>query len=149
MWGISENDKYQELLEAHGVPAESIVTEGLTTNTLAEAQAAIPFFESRGVHVQKLILVSRPIHQRRTFATFRMQHPEIQYINCPADEPLDLEDPETKERLVQEAERLLDYATKGDIEKQEIPLDILKAAAQIRRDLKKEGIYKPRQKPSH
>ena len=93
-------------------------------------------------------MVARPIHQRRAFATFSQQHPEVKYINCPANEPLDLEDPETLSRLVGEAERLLDYSKKEDITKQEIPLDVLKAAVKIRMELKERGEYIARNKPA-
>lgn len=153
VWGKPENEMYRETLQASGIPQEAIVSDGITTNTLEEARAAIPFLEQRGMDPKKIILVARPIHQRRAFATFRQQHPEVQYLNCPADEPLDLNDLDTRKRLVAEAERLLDYARKGDIEKQEIPQEILRAAATIRMDLKKLGEYafrtKPPKKPHH
>ncbi|PIR83432.1 hypothetical protein COU19_00525 [Candidatus Kaiserbacteria bacterium CG10_big_fil_rev_8_21_14_0_10_56_12] len=149
IWGVPENKKYRELLEAEGVPEQDIITQGLTSNTLAEAQEAIPFLRDRGVTVHRMILVSRPIHQRRAFATFKQQHPDINYINCPADEPLAPEDPETRQRLVQEAERLLDYAKKGDTERQDIPREVLEAAARIRTQLMREGTYEPRIKPKH
>jgi len=147
VWGMPENVKYKEILVAAGIPEEAIITEGLTSNTLAEAKQAIPFIEKHGINPHSLILVSRPFHQRRAFATFSEQHPDIKYINCPGDEPLDLDDPETHERLVQEAERLLDYSAKGDIDKQAMSRDILRAAATIRRDMKEKGTYTPRVKP--
>lgn len=138
---MPENKKYRETLLELGVPEDAIISEGLTTNTLAEAKAAIPFMKERGVHTEQVILVSRPIHQRRAFATFSQQHPNIKYLNCPADEMLDISHPESVKRLVDEAERLLDYSKKGDIGKQEIPLDVLKAAARIRIELKKQEKY--------
>ena len=147
VWGKSEDKKYHEVLEGLNIPPEAITSEGMTTNTLAEAKAAIPFLKEHGIEPKQIILVSRPIHQRRAFATFRQQHPDVKYINCPADEPLDINDPDTVQRLVAEAERLLDYSKKEDIEKQEIPLEILKAAATIRMDLKKRGEYTFRVKP--
>ncbi len=142
VWGMPENEKYKETLLAAGIPEEAILTEGLTTNTLAETQQAVPFMEKEGVVPRQLILVSRPVHQRRAYATFREQHPEISYLNCPADERLDPNDPGTRERLVQEAERLLEYSKKGDIETPEISTAVLRAAALIRMDLKDRGTYK-------
>ena len=59
---------------------------------------------------------------------------------------MDVDDLETQKRLVAEAERLLDYAKKGDIEKQEIPVDILKSAVIIRSDLREKGEYANRVK---
>lgn len=149
VWGIPENEKYKQVLVGEmGVPPEAIITEGLTTNTLAEAQKAIPFLENHEIVPRKMILVSRPIHQRRAYATFKQQHPDIQYVNCPANEEFVWNDIETQQRLVQEAERLLDYSQrKHDIEKQEIPHDVLMAAVTIRGVLRDNDLYTPRKKP--
>jgi uncharacterized SAM-binding protein YcdF (DUF218 family) len=146
-WGMPEFEKYREVLKHDGIPDDAVLSEGKGTNTLNEVQAAIPFLKEHGVDPQKVILVSRPIHQRRAYATFREQYPEVTYINCPANEPLDVNDADTRQRLVAEAERLLDYSKKGDIEKQEIPFAVLRAAATIRVELKNEGTYTDRRKP--
>lgn len=148
VWNMPENEYYKKILIAGGVPEDAIVTEGKTTNTLAEAKAAIPFLKEKGINPEKIILVARPIHQRRAFATFSQQHKDVKYINCPANEPLDLDDPETLSRLVGEAERLLDYSKKDDIAKQEIPYDVLRAAVKIRNELKDRGVYIARNKPT-
>lgn len=147
VWNMPENEMYRKTLLKHNVSPEAIISEGMTTNTLAEARAAIPFLKEHGIDPRQIILVARPIHQRRAFATFRQQHPEVRYINCPADEQLDINDIDTQKRLVAEAERLLDYSQKEDIKKQEIPYDVLRAAAAIRMDLKKRGEYSLRIKP--
>lgn len=141
IWGMPEYEMYKKTLINLGIKEDAIVTRGLATNTLNEAQEAIPFLTENNIDVKKMILVSRPVHQRRAFATFEKQHPEVKYINCPADEPLDLNDLDTRKRLVAEAERLLDYSKKNDLEKQEIPYGVLRAAATIRMDLKSNGEY--------
>lgn len=148
IWGMPEFQKYREVLREAGVPEEAMVSAGMSTNTLVEAKEAIPFMEKHGIDPNKVILISRPFHQRRAYATFKQQHPDVHYINCPADEPLDINDPETRERLVAEAERLLDYGTrKKDIEKQEIPFKLRQAVVIVRKHLKSEGKYTPRVKP--
>lgn len=152
VWGMSEVDKYRQTLLELGVPQDAIVYQGnpekQTRNTLAEAKAAIPFIRERGIDPKRIILVSRPVHQRRAYSTFEQQNPGIEYVNCPGEEPLSLGDPEDEKRIAQEAERLLDYGVrKSDIKRPEIPRDILRAAAIIRKHLKREGIYEPRQKP--
>ena len=147
IWHKPENEKYKEELIKLGVPEENIIEQGLSSNTLEEAKSAVPFLKEHVLALKKMILVARPVHQRRAWATFLKQHPGIKYLNCPADEQFDLNDIEAIKRLVGEAQRLLDYAKKGDIEKQEIPLEILKAAARIRMSLKKNGQYEFRQKP--
>lgn len=146
IWGMPEYEMYKKTLKKLGIDENAIVAKGLSTNTLNEAKQAIPFLKENNLDVKKMILVSRPIHQRRAFSTFKKQHPEIQYINCPANEPLDFNDLDIRKRLVSEAERLLDYSKKDDIQKQDIPYDILRAAALIRMDLKDSGEYSERQK---
>lgn len=152
VWGVSEVEKYKSILHELDIPDSALVFEGdpekQTRNTLQEAKRAIEFLEDRGVHSQKIILVARPLHQRRAFSTFLKQHPGIQYINCPADEPFNFDDQEQVTRLVQEAERLLDYGVrKDDIERPEIPPELLRDAATVRKYLKKQGVYEGRQKP--
>jgi len=147
IWGMPEYEMYEKTLKELGIEKDAIMSGALGTNTLIEAKEAIPFIKKGDIDVKKMILVSRPTHQRRAFATFKKQHPEIQYINCPADEPLDLDDLDTRKRLVAEAERLLDYSKQDDIEKQDIPRNVLKAAAFIRMNLKESGEYSIRQKP--
>ena len=117
IWGIPENQKYREVLLELGVQPGDIITQGLTTNTLAEAQAAIPFIERElNKKIERMILVSRPVHQRRAYLTFRKQHPEIRYLNCPANEAYLEGDEETETRIVQEMDRIRIYSAKGDIE---------------------------------
>ena len=116
VWGMPENQKYREVLLGFGVPPENIFTKGLTTDTLAEAQKAIPFLEKElGTNVLRMILVSRPVHQLRAFLTFRKQHPEVEYLNCPAKEEYTEGDQETETRILQEIERIRIYSKKGDI----------------------------------
>ncbi len=117
IWGVPENQKYRQVLLEFGVPFEDILTDGLTTNTLAEAQKAIPFLEKElGTKVLRMILVSRPVHQRRAHLTFRKQWPRVSYINCPANEEYTENDMETETRILQEMERIRIYSEKGDIE---------------------------------
>lgn len=157
IWGMSEVEKYKQILFELGIPESDILCEEdrskQTRNTLAESKYAIPFLKEHGMQPKKMILVSRPIHQRRAFSTFSRQHPGIEYVNCPAIEPLDSNDPEQLLRLVQEIERLLDYGVRmGTIIYPEIPVEVLRSAAVLREFLrtneKTKGIYRLRQKPS-
>lgn len=137
IWGMPENQKYAEVLVEAGVPYDAILTEGLTTNTLVEAQQAIPFLEGRGVQTTSLILVSRPVHQRRAWATFRKQHPRVRYINQPALEPFTMDDRTLLPRIVQEMDRLKTYGAKGDIQLQYSTTEIDTALEVVREYLEK------------
>ena len=130
VWGVPEHIKYKDVLNDLGVPDKSILSAGLTTNTLDEAKQAIPFLKENGVNAEKIILVARPMHQRRAWATFNKQQPAIKFINCPADEP----DPADTElsRLVAEIDRLIVYGAKGDLSAVTIPAEILISTEKIR-----------------
>lgn len=136
LWGMSEVKKYKETLKNLGVPERDIIADELTTNTLAEAKASIPFMRKHGIDPHSLILVARPAHQRRAFATFSKQHPDINYINCPGDGDGG-NDFDIRQRLVGEIERLIVYARKGDIENQEIPENVLRATECLKSHLRK------------
>ncbi|HTK33201.1 MAG TPA: YdcF family protein [Candidatus Paceibacterota bacterium] len=133
VWGMPEHQKYRQEILAAGILPEAILSEGLTTNTLAEAIAAIPFIAQKGIDLKKMILVSRPVHQRRAFLTFARQHKQVRYINCPGNETFDPADLETQKRMVEEIGRIILYSGKGDILMDGgIPAEILAATQDIR-----------------
>ena len=113
---------YQELLRL-GVPEKDLYYKNEAMNTLEEVQIAVPLMQENGINPKSIILVDRPIHQRREYATFLKHFPEIKFINCPADEECDYSR-DTIEWLTMETERLKKYADKGDLILQNMPLDI-------------------------
>ncbi len=115
LWGKPEYEKYREVLLEKGVPPDAIVSAGKSTNTLVEAQQAIPFLREMGIEPKKLILCSRPCHQRRAWATFAKQHADIEYVNCPGDETETMFEMTEITRMIQEMDRLVEYGQKGDI----------------------------------
>lgn len=128
LWGMSETQKYKEVLLEKDVPSSAIICQEINNkqsrNTKDEALFAIPFLRENGINPKKVILVSRPVHQRRAYATFLQQQPDITYINCPADEVFHSDVP-TIIRLIQEVDRLYEYGyKKEDIMKQVIPNDV-------------------------
>ena len=130
-WGVPEYVKYREVLNNLGIPVKSMLSIGLSTNTLEEARQSIPFLKKNGVNPEKIILVARPVHQRRVWATFAKQWPDIKFINCPAKE-----DEIELDRLVGEVHRLMTYGAKGDLLQTPIPNNILKIVNRIREKLK-------------
>lgn len=109
-----------------GVPKKDIYWQSLIGNSLEEAREALPFMQKHGLNPKTILLVDRPVHQRRAWATFTKWNPEIKFINVPADEPLK-ENKETKERVIAELERLVKYAQDGSLTKQEFPPEVLEA----------------------
>ncbi|HWB33699.1 MAG TPA: YdcF family protein [Candidatus Paceibacterota bacterium] len=122
IFGQTEMEMYfKELCREH-IPASDMLFapgKGLTTNTLEEARAAVPFLEERlGRKPSRIILCSRPVHQRRAWATFQKQNPGVRFLNQPSEEELSVE---LLPRMLQEVERIEKYGAQGDLEPQEIP----------------------------
>lgn len=134
-WGTFSNPDWKEKGEAFifhqellklGIPDKDIYWLSIIKNSLEEAQEALPFMKKNKIFPQKMILVDRPVHQRREFATFVSQNPDLKIINCPADEPFN-PNQETLDRVVAEMERLEKYAKEGDLTPQTILLKVEKA----------------------
>ena len=123
-WKSGEAKTYFRKLLMLGIPKKDILWAELTSNTLDEAKKAIRFMKESGLSPKKVILTSRPLHQRRAYATFRKQNPEAQFINVPSDEAFRFTK-KIAERLVEEIERLVLYAKKGDIEFQNFDKSLL------------------------
>ncbi len=136
VFGCHEVARYADILHEMRVPDSRVhypdITER-TTNTLMEAQIGGLFMRTVMGSVDSVILCSRPIHQRRAWATFRKQNPVVpKWFNQPCEEDLTIEH---LPRLVQEVDRLQIYAKKGDIEEQQIPGHVLKTCEEIRKHL--------------
>ena len=114
-------DWYRENLLELGIPRTTMVWAPLSHNTLEEARVAIPFLREMAIDPRKVLLVARPIHQRRAWATFQKQWPRIKFVSCPADEPFDLTE---TSRLLAELDRLEKYASAGDLLPQIIPPEV-------------------------
>lgn len=128
VWGVPEHIKYRQVLNNLGIPDTSIFSAGLSTNTLEEAKQTIPFLKENGIDAKKIILVARQVNQRRAWATFSKQQPDIKFINCPAPEHINDIEPN---RLVNEIGRLIIYSAKGDLLQVHIPDDILSSVNKI------------------
>jgi len=125
-WKEGEAKMYYKTLRALGIPDKNILLEEATDNTLDEAKYAISFMKKRGVDPKTVILISRPVHQRRAFATFKKQNPRVRFINSPADESYEI-NKELIERLAGEIKRLKKYGRKGDLVTQKFPEEVISA----------------------
>jgi len=132
-WKEGEAKMYYKTLRTLGVADKNIFWEEATANTLDEAKYAISFMKKCGVDPKTVILVSRPVHQRRAFATFKKQNPGVSFINIPADEKLSI-DKKLIERLIGEMQRLEKYAEKGDLEPQPLSHKLHSAWERLRKE---------------
>lgn len=137
-WNKPSANIYFDFLIEKGVPRENLVIQNKSTNTLEDVLLALPIINEKQIKIDKVILVSRPVHQRRAFATFAKYFPETKIINSPCKEKYanSLNNDELqnlKIRCIQEYERLIKYAKKGDILKQEIPPEIEQSYACLKK----------------
>src|SRR3989344_3177068 len=117
LWGVPEVEHYAAVLRESGVPEKALLYPNdkseWTTNTLVEAQGAVPFLTRRlGFRPEHIILCIRPVHQRRALLTFFKQHTNIRYLICCSadDEPLSTE---LLPRILGEIKRIREYGAKG------------------------------------
>lgn len=135
-WKKPEADMFADYVLEHGIESHKVMIQNTSTNTLLDVQYGLETLEKNNIDMTSVILISRPVHQRRAFATFKkVAIPGLKIINQPCDEkfPENSEDLKTiATRCVAEYDRLIEYGQKGDIESQEIPENISKAVEELR-----------------
>jgi uncharacterized SAM-binding protein YcdF (DUF218 family) len=136
-WGKPVADVFTKFLIQHGVDNDFVITQNRSMNTLEDVLFALSMFEDKAIPNHKAILVSRPIHQRRAYATYKRHAPDTLLINVPCDEPrptdLSLSDQVVVgQRCLQEYERLIRYGEMGDLEKQEVPNSVRDAYEKLK-----------------
>jgi uncharacterized SAM-binding protein YcdF (DUF218 family) len=117
---------FAKRLCALGVPSSAILIEPKSMNTLEDVTYALPILDAEHIRHFVVTLVSRPVHQRRAYATYQLQDPGAQLINIPCIEthPSRLEGKELTDvaiRCCQEYERIGEYAIQGNLVAQVIP----------------------------
>ena len=129
-WNKPIANIFADFLTKNGVPLKNILIQPNSMNTLEDVTFSIPIIKNNFPNIQKIILVSNPMHQRRCFATFKKQFPHsVKIINQAGNQP-DFNKINQEEiiqiatRCVQECDRLIKYSEKGDIESTSIPENI-------------------------
>jgi uncharacterized SAM-binding protein YcdF (DUF218 family) len=118
---------FTEHLLTLGVPAYVILSEPNSMHTQEDVILGMQLLHDRKGNIQKIIAVSRPLHQRRALATIRKAFPQYHYFSCPCDEipPSQIDGYQQiraiAKRALEEIDRIKQYGTKGDLEVQFIP----------------------------
>lgn len=121
----SEADFFVSVLKKNGVPEEAMIVERNSTNTLENVQFGIEACRKVGFFPESLIVVALPPHLRRVRATFAKQFPYIKIFGSTfqiGDE--EWLDASRMKRIIEEIDRLKEYAVKGDIALASIPHDV-------------------------
>ena len=77
MWGMTEAEKFASIAINMGVPETSLLLEKRSTNTGENIRFTKELLEKKNVHCKKFILVQKPYMERRTYATFMKQWPDM------------------------------------------------------------------------
>ncbi len=114
-------------LIALGVPEEVILIEEAATNTGENATYTRSLLEREGIAVQSIIVVTKPYMERRAYATFAKQWPEVTaYITSPQLSydtyfPDEAFKTDTITMMVGDLERIRRYGAEGFQIPQDIP----------------------------
>ena len=134
---------FKDRLVAAGVPEAAIVTDPAAASTLENVRFGMAALAARGLHPRSALLVAKGFALRRCVATFARQHPEVRVHPCRPEASLaaafDRSVPAFAARLVAELERLERYAAQGDIQPQDIPLEVRSAARHVTALLEDRG----------
>jgi len=120
---------FADYLIDHDIPKAALTTQSTSMNTLEDVTQGLSLLDQQGIRHDSVILVSRPVHQRRAYATYKMHDPNARIMNAPCNEthPSQMDNTALKEvalRCVQEYERLTQYAAKGDLCEQQVPPNV-------------------------
>lgn len=78
-WGMTEAEKFAEVMMENGVPREKIVLEKESENSGENVRFSYALLKRMGMIPQKIILAQKPTMERRAYATFRNYWPEEKY----------------------------------------------------------------------
>jgi uncharacterized SAM-binding protein YcdF (DUF218 family) len=139
LWDEPEASKFARIAIRMGVPPESIRTETHSTNTGENVRFTHELLASRGIAPSRLILVHKPYMERRAFATFMKQWPEVDVRVVTTSPQIPFEDyPNDEipaERLIHimvgDLQRMRTYAERGFQIAQDVPADVWRAYEEL------------------
>jgi len=130
MWTEKEADKFAAIAIQKGVPADAILIENQSTNTGENIMFTQQLLKTKGLDMQRFIVVQKPYMERRSYATFKKHWPDKELLvtspQIPFDEYANEEIP--LERVIHimagDLQHIKLYPEKGFQIHQEIPLQV-------------------------
>lgn len=127
VWKQPEAERYAEIAVGMGVPRNRILIENKSTNTNENVSFTRRMLNKNDIDLKRLIAVHKPYMERRTYALFKKQWPEVEIIvtsqhiifenycndELPKDQVISI--------MIGDLQRIKVYAEKGFQIPQEIP----------------------------
>jgi uncharacterized SAM-binding protein YcdF (DUF218 family) len=121
--GQAEAERFREYAISKGVPAEQILVQAASHNTLDHVQMSLPLVEHTigWQNMRSVILVSAPHHMRRVKHVVAKHIPRTVTIHCCPDARTDItrdnwwHTEDGRELVYRELEKLRRYAVQGEI----------------------------------
>ena len=130
VWNTSEADRYAEIAVKMGVPRERMLIENKSTNTNDNVAFTKELLSERHIALKRLIVVHKPYMERRSYALFRKQWPEIEVIVTSPHTTLEnyynsgLPKDQVISVMIGDLQRIKVYAEKGFQIPQEVPEEV-------------------------
>jgi uncharacterized SAM-binding protein YcdF (DUF218 family) len=133
IWTRPEAEIFADVAAARGVPRERMLLEPRSTNTGENVRFTRALLAERGIHPRRAIAVQKPYMERRTYATFRQNWPELDVIVTSPQIDFDHYPTDSISRedvihiMMGDLQRLRLYAERGWSAPQEIPPAVAEA----------------------
>ena len=130
MWTEKEADKFAAIAIQNGVPADAILIENQSTNTGENIMFTQQLLKTKGMDIQRFIVVQKPYMERRSYATFKKHWPDKELMvtspQIPFEEYANDEIPMEKviHIMAGDLQRIKLYPAKGFQIHQAIPGDV-------------------------
>jgi uncharacterized SAM-binding protein YcdF (DUF218 family) len=134
-----EAEVFADIARTMGVPDDKIIVEPKSTNTGENVRFTHAELERRGLRPQSLILVQKPYMERRTYATFKKQWPDLNTVFSVSSPQLSFQDYPNAENprdlviniMVGDLIRIKEYPEKGFQIAQDIPDEVWSASQRL------------------
>jgi uncharacterized SAM-binding protein YcdF (DUF218 family) len=133
-----EAELFTKIAQEMGVPKDKIFVEPNAKNTGENILFSKELLKERGIKAQKILVVQKPFMERRAYASFRKQWPDVEVImTSPNISFKDYTLPPLSRKeiigsMVGDCERMTRYAELGFQIPQEVPADVIEAAKKLR-----------------
>src|SRR5712691_7318036 len=133
IWDRPEAEIFADIAAARGVPRERMLLESRSTNTGENVRFTRALLAERGLHPRRAIAVQKPYMERRTYATFRQNWPELDVIVTSPQIDFDHYPSDSISRedvihiMMGDLQRLIVYAERGWSAPQEVPREVMDA----------------------